>query len=230
MLVLILFLLFVQDGFAQAGEWKSKHKCPKGYLATPFRTRDKTLYIAKRDCAKACNDNAKCRFADLYWTRYGQTCYLRTDQCGDWQNNTHGSYLLYIKGGETPTPAPVTPTPAPVTPTPAPADVECPEEKYVNTSLKIKKADKETVKLIIENADPMCECFDKCKSAETTYSYWAYSMKRNKPICTCYGEGKRMKLKDQSGATSGYLTDKGKTMIEKKKNRARRTRRRRRGD
>merc|ERR1719499_2035356 len=120
MLVLILFLLFVQDGFAQAGEWKSKHKCPKGYLATPFRTRDKTLYIAKRDCAKACNSNVKCRFADLYWTRYGQTCYLRTDQCGDWQNNTHGSYLLYIKGGPTPTPAPVTPTPAPVTPTPAP--------------------------------------------------------------------------------------------------------------
>merc|ERR1719499_1989441 len=114
MLVLILFLLFVQDGFAQAGEWKSKHKCPKGYLATPFRTRDKTLYIAKRDCAKACDSNDKCRFADLYWTRYGQTCYLRTDQCGDWQNNTHGSYLLYIKGGPTPTPAPVTPTPAPV--------------------------------------------------------------------------------------------------------------------
>merc|ERR1719499_2539942 len=120
MLVLILFLLFVQDGFAQAGEWKSKHKCPKGYLATPFRTRDKTLYIAKRDCAKACNSNARCRFADLYWTRYGQTCYLRTDQCGDWQNNTHPSYLLFIKGGDAPTPAPFTPTPAPVTPTPAP--------------------------------------------------------------------------------------------------------------
>merc|ERR1719384_719764 len=67
-----------------------------------------------------------------------------------------------------PTPAPVTPTPAPVTPTPAPVDseVECPEEAVVNTSLKVKKGKTKKVELTDKDADPLCECYDKCLNDE----------------------------------------------------------------
>ena len=49
-------------------------------------------------CEKACKTNDECIFADLYFTIKKQFCYLRRNDCGDWQANKHSKYYLFEKG------------------------------------------------------------------------------------------------------------------------------------
>merc|ERR1719312_865875 len=107
-------------------------------------------------------------------------------------------------------------------------DVECPDEKYVNTSIKVKKADSKKISLVLKDpVDPVCECYDKCMNDEGDFVYWAYGVGKKGATCTCYGEGKKIKLKTVSGdSIIGYLTEEGKTQIEKKKGGRRRRERR----
>ena len=77
------------------------HKCPLGHLKEFFRGYEgHDEDTAKDKCATACNARADCKFADLYWTRQSgeQACYLRSNKCGDYENNKHSAYRLYIKG------------------------------------------------------------------------------------------------------------------------------------
>ena len=37
---------------------------------------------AKAKCAAGCDKRNKCKFADLYWSDNLQTCYLRSEKCG----------------------------------------------------------------------------------------------------------------------------------------------------
>ena len=86
------------------GEWIIGKKCPRGHLETFFRgDLGKDLETAKTECSAACNARDDCKFADLYYPASGttianwQTCYLRSDACGNYQDNEHWAYRLYIK-------------------------------------------------------------------------------------------------------------------------------------
>ena len=79
--------------------WIEGHKCPFDGIQTVFGGYlGYTLSVAKRICRSACDARDDCYFADLYYQETYQTCYLRGRRCGDWQNNTHNAYHLYIKG------------------------------------------------------------------------------------------------------------------------------------
>ena len=89
------------------GEWIVGHHCPRGWIETFFRgALGKDLETAKSECAAACNARDDCRFADLFgWGSSAeptdvsnwQTCYLRSDQCGDYQDTEHWAYRVFIK-------------------------------------------------------------------------------------------------------------------------------------
>jgi len=140
-------------------------------------------------------------------------------------------YFCYMKAALTPAPTKV-------------EDFECPKDKYANTKLSVKGADKSTVKLTVEKVDPLCECPARCREVrwgdfnKYYYSYWEYRMKNNQPTCTCYSKGNvnrpggqksAVKIKTQRGVTSGYVVDEGKEAIEQAKKDQSGGRRRRRG-
>lgn len=56
--------------------------------------------VAKALCASACDSRDDCVFADLAWTSNDalQACYLKGNDCGDWQSNTQRAYHIYQKG------------------------------------------------------------------------------------------------------------------------------------
>jgi len=90
-----------------------------------------------------------------------------------------------------------------------------------------KKSDKKSVKLTDEDADPVCECHDKCKSEKM--DIFTYFMKKGKANCTCYGLEKKTKLKAKSKKDyhCGGSTDEGVAFLEKKIEGGRRRRGRR---
>jgi len=70
-----------------------------------FRSKSGTLNALKAECAAACDADVRCEKASMYYAGTG-TCYLHDSNCGDYENNRHGSYHTYFK--------PVAATPAPV--------------------------------------------------------------------------------------------------------------------
>ena len=80
------------------GEWITGHLCTGDFFDTYFRGRlGKDLDTAKADCIEGCHANGDCRFASLFWATSWQTCYLNGDGCGNYQDNEHRSYQLYIR-------------------------------------------------------------------------------------------------------------------------------------
>ena len=80
------------------GEWLTGHLCPYDFISTFFRgALGKDLETAKTDCKAGCLANADCKFASLFWGTNWQTCYLNGDGCGNYQDNLHHSYNLYIR-------------------------------------------------------------------------------------------------------------------------------------
>ena len=91
---------YLDDGEDEGneGEWLVGKKCPNGWIDTLFQgDLGYDVETAKTKCAAGCNARDDCRFADLFWVSSKQTCYLRSDKCGDYQNNEHWAYRVYIK-------------------------------------------------------------------------------------------------------------------------------------
>lgn len=86
-------------GQAQASSiWMENYKCPMGFLKTEFS--GKTGYSveqAKAKCAKACDSQVKCKYADLYYGSSRQICYLKRASCGNWRASRPPNYHLYFK-------------------------------------------------------------------------------------------------------------------------------------
>ena len=81
------------------GEWEPGKHCPGGWIETFFRgSLGYDKMTAKAKCAAACNERSDCFFADLFWGTNWQTCYLKDNDCGNWQTTEHHSYQVYIKG------------------------------------------------------------------------------------------------------------------------------------
>jgi len=182
------------------GEWKATHKCPSGLITTAFDETGYSKDRAKELCAEACNDNDSCKFADLYFVNSRQVCYTRSDQCGDWQGNTHPSYSLYIKG-----------------------DTETPEctgsvnmiGLGVNPKFKGKQP-KEKKSVSKDQDDATCECYDACKADDA--DFFTITIKRGKLACQCkVGKLKKMKPAGKKKQTNvGWISAKGKTQLEGK--------------
>merc|ERR1719411_2118025 len=105
-------------GDAAGDKWIAGHTCPigKSWISTEFdKEKKESEQQAKAECAAACEANDLCAYADLFYTSKMSTCYLRTEECGDWETSTHHNYRLYIKGAiSEPTPSPTdVPIPAP---------------------------------------------------------------------------------------------------------------------
>ena len=71
---------------------------------TLFRGGD--LYQSRDDakdaCAVGCLATSGCEYADLFFSTWSgsstwATCYLKTNACGDYANNKHGAYSLFVK-------------------------------------------------------------------------------------------------------------------------------------
>merc|ERR1712048_416828 len=80
-------------------QWLEGKTCPHGHIGTVFQGQSHSN--AKEVCAAACDANPSCRFADLYLDK---TCFLYNENCGDYRNNAHWAYSLYIKATATPSP------------------------------------------------------------------------------------------------------------------------------
>ena len=77
---------------------------PVGAPQTLFRGGD--LYQSRDDakdaCAVGCLATSGCEYADLFFGTWSgsstwATCYLKTNACGDYANNKHGAYSLFVK-------------------------------------------------------------------------------------------------------------------------------------
>jgi len=168
---------------------------------------------------------------------------------------------------DSPTPSPpssVTPvsTPAPVDPaTPAPVGgggaggsggaAECKGKTNLAPGVffrvnKVKLEEK--VKLVDENADPICECYDLCEEqGADAFMYYTKGKKKPKAMCKCYkgieaaaaaGKLKIQLGKRTRGKNAGWITEAAKNLMgsrdaandtkKRQKDRRRRRRRRRR--
>ena len=80
--------------------WIQGKKCPGGLLTTLFAgNKGYDLETTKYKCAMGCDARDDCLYADIFIISNYQVCYLRGENCGDWQNHYYSElYHLYIKG------------------------------------------------------------------------------------------------------------------------------------
>ena len=100
-MIIIINLLQLQTYYLLAqGAWIAGLTCPfGGYLPDYFdASLGYTLSEAKERCSSGCIANPDCYYAGLYYTENWQTCYPFGSDCGDWYNNTHPDYHLFVKG------------------------------------------------------------------------------------------------------------------------------------
>ena len=82
---------------ASDNEWINGITCHRGQLKkVSLGDLGKRVDTAKAKCAEACDLEDKCRYANLYWTKNKQTCYLNNEECGKKFEN-HSSYRVYEK-------------------------------------------------------------------------------------------------------------------------------------
>jgi len=116
-------------------------------------------------------------------------------------------------------------------------DCKCQGQKnsdaYPNTFTKLKGGTNEYQSLVNENEDPVCECYDKCKGSDLGADVFLYYVKSGGAKCKCMKanpDRSKVKMKEKTGYTSGFITDAGKNKMDAKKakkaNKKRRRRRR----
>lgn len=99
-------------------------------------------------------------------------------------------------------------------------------EAYPNTMTKVKKGENQFVQLVDKN-DPVCECYDLCTKLAADMDIFLYYFKNDKAKCKCMKANPnkfKINMKARAGYTSGFITDAGKTNMDKKKNKKRRRR------
>ena len=83
---------------------------PPPSLPAPWHRRTRLVFTgqyqsrddAKDACAVGCLATSGCEYADLFFGTWSgsstwATCYLKTNACGDYANNKHGAYSLFVK-------------------------------------------------------------------------------------------------------------------------------------
>ena len=90
-----------------SGSWTDGYKCHSGQLENVFsRTKSSGIFPeltkegAKDYCARACDGDADCYFAELLFNENAHRCSLKSLLCGNWESNTNSAYSVYVKQGK----------------------------------------------------------------------------------------------------------------------------------